>query len=134
MAMFPTKSSARWWAPGVPLQVPRHRQTPPCAAAAHWMWIRTRSPKVLQPVNPHRDVLRRRLAHGDAVSEVGAMLEKRIAESHASLERKFEHLAKQLLQPGATALPGVSPQRCNVCCAGSASRQASSRKRESQLS
>lgn len=97
---------------------------------------RTRSPKVLQPVNPHRDVLRRRLAHGDAVSEVGAMLEKRIAESHASLERKFEHLAKQLLQPGATALPGVSPpERCNLCCAGgSASRQASSRKRESQLS
>lgn len=28
-----------------------------------------RSPKVLQPVNPHRDVLRRRLAHGDSVSE-----------------------------------------------------------------
>ena len=40
--------------------------------------------------------------------QVGAMLEKRIAESHASLERKFEHLAKQLLEPGATA-PG---RRC----------------------
>jgi len=38
--------------------------------------------------------------------QVGAMLEKRIAESHASLERKFEHLAKQLLEPGATAAPG----------------------------
>jgi hypothetical protein len=34
------------------------------------------------------------------------MLEKRIAESHASLERKFEHLAKQLLEPGAPAAPG----------------------------
>ncbi|CAL1152537.1 unnamed protein product [Cladocopium goreaui] len=96
----------------------------------------SRSPKVLQPVNPHRDVLRRRLAHGDSVSEVGAMLEKRIAESHASLERKFEHLAKQLLEPGATAAPGVSPpERCNGCGGGgTASRQASSRKRESQMS
>lgn len=95
----------------------------------------SRSPKVLQPVNPHRDVLRRRLAHGDSVSEVGAMLEKRIAESHASLERKFEHLAKQLLEPGAPAAPGVSPpERCNGCCGGgTASRQASSRKRESQM-
>ena len=44
--------------------------------------------------------------------QVGAMLEKRIAESHASLERKFEHLAKQLLQPGTTALPGPDVVRC----------------------
>ena len=33
-----------------PLQVPRHRQTPPCAAAAHWMWIRSPATPVRAPV------------------------------------------------------------------------------------
>ena len=90
----------------------------------------TRSPRLLQPSAP-RDMLRKRLADRGAVGEVATMVEKKLAESHASLERRFELLAKQLLEHGQHT-PGVTstPERCGGCCG--AGRVTSSRKRESR--
>ena len=54
-----------------------------------------RSPKVVQPVNPHRDVLRRRLAHGDAVSEARILWKlglHRLATFKCSFESKASHV------------------------------------------
>lgn len=88
-----------------------------------------RSPKTVQPGNFHRELLRRRLAKGDAMGEVSAMVERKIAEGHASLELKFDQLAKRLLHeerggepPGRNAHPQPHPIEGATstagCCGG----------------
>eukprot|EP00913_Durusdinium_trenchii_P017649 g16588.t1 len=68
----------------------------------------------VQPGNFHRELLRRRLAKGDAMGEVSAMVERKIAEGHASLEPWVQNDRDFSTKNGAASLQGGTRIRSRI--------------------